>query len=142
MTLSMAPVVCGFGVLLLAGLVGAQGGQPTQNPPARSADQGETLTVRNQFDTVLTYRTAAGETRRVHVGRRQWSLTGQVTVPRSKEPGLLIVQLGGGEVTITLGQERRKPRSDEFWTVPPRAPFRIDVGREQATLEVLAVNGQ
>jgi hypothetical protein len=42
-------------------------------------------------------------------------------------------------VTITIGKERRTPRADEFWTVPQGTPFRIDVGKEQATLEVLAV---
>jgi hypothetical protein len=97
------------------------------------------LTVRNQFDTALTYRTAAGQTRRIRVARRQWSLTGQSTLPRSPEPGLLVVQLTGGDATVTTGRERRTPRSDEFWTVPPGTPLRIEVGKEQATLEVLAV---
>jgi hypothetical protein len=51
----------------------------------------------------------------------------------------LVVQLTGGDATVTVGRERRTPRSDEFWTVPPGTPLRIEVGKEQATLEVLAV---
>jgi hypothetical protein len=109
-----------------------------QNPAPPSPPQGDVLTVRNQFDTVLSYRTAAGQTRRIRLARRQWSLTGRSTLPRSPEAGLLVVQLTGGDVTITIGKERRTPRADEFWTVPQGTPFRIDVGKEQATLEVLA----
>jgi hypothetical protein len=116
--------------------------RPIQNPARPSPAQGDVLTVRNQFDTVLSYRTAAGQTRRIRVARRQWSLTGQSTLPRSPEPGLLVVQLTGGDVKTTIGKEQRTPRGDEFWTVPPGAPFRIEVGKEQATLEVLAVTGQ
>ena len=104
-----------------------------------AAAQQEVLTVRNQFDTVLSYRTAAGEIRRVRVARRQWSLPGKSVLPRSPEAGLLVIQLTGGDATIAVGKERRAPRGDEFWTVPPGTPFRIEVGKEQATLEVLAV---
>jgi hypothetical protein len=138
MTLRKAPPIAwAFGFLLVAASLR---GQRTQNPPARPPAQGDVLTVRNQFDTVLSYRTAAGETRRLRVARRQWSLSGHATIDRAREPGLLVVQLGAGEATVTVGQERRTRRSDEFWTVPPRAPFQIEVGREQATLEVFAVN--
>jgi hypothetical protein len=107
---------------------------PVQGP----AQNREVLTVRNRFDTTLTYRTAAGSERRVHVSRQQWSLIGQSILPRSPEPGLLVVQLTGGDAKITIGREERTPRGDEFWSVPAGTPMRIDVGREQATLEVLA----
>ncbi|MGH7509265.1 MAG: hypothetical protein ACREMZ_07315 [Gemmatimonadales bacterium] len=40
---------------------------------------------------------------------------------------------------MNIGKDRRTSRGDEFWTVPPGTPFRIEVGREQATFEVLAV---
>lgn len=120
-------------------LAAAHRDRPAQTPARPSPAQGDALTIRNQFDVVLSYRTAAGQTRRIRVARRQWSLTGQSTLPRSPEPGLLMVQLTGGDVTITIGRERRTPRGDEFWTVPQGTPLRIDVGKEQATLEVLAI---
>jgi hypothetical protein len=120
-------------------LAAAHRDRPTQNPARPAPAQGDVLTVRNQFNALLSYRTAAGQTRRVRVARRQWSLTGQSTLPRSPEAGLLVVQLTGGDVEITVGKERRTPRGDEFWTVPQGTPFRIEVGKEQATLEVLAV---
>jgi quercetin dioxygenase-like cupin family protein len=123
----------GLATLLLAA---AHRERPAQG---QSPAQGEILTVRNQFDAVLSYRTAAGETRRVRVARRQWSLTGRSTLPRSPEPGLLVVQLTGGDATVTIGKEHRTLRGDEFWTVPAGTPMRIDVGKEQATLEVLAI---
>jgi len=136
MTKHSVAFIAGLATLLLAA---AHRDRPTQRPAPPSPAQGDTLTVRNQFDTVLSYRTAAGETRRVRVARRQWSLTGRSTLPRSPEPGLLVVQLTGGDVTIAVGKERRVPRSDEFWTVSQGTPLRIEVGKEQATLEVLAV---
>jgi hypothetical protein len=136
MTKRLAAFTTALATLLLAA---AHRGRPAQTPAQQPAAQGDVLTVRNQFDTVLSYRTAAGQTRRIRVARRQWSLTGGATLPRSPEPGLLVVQLTGGDATVTTGRERRTPRSDEFWTVPPGTPLRIEVGKEQATLEVLAV---
>jgi hypothetical protein len=138
----MIRLVAFSGCLATLLLSAAHRDRPTQNPAQPSPAQGDVLTVRNQFDVVLSYRTAAGQTRRVRVARRQWSLTGQSTLPRSPEPGLLVVQLTGGDVKITIGKERRAPRGDEFWTVPPGTPLRIDVGQDQATLEVLAVTEQ
>jgi hypothetical protein len=142
MKVNMTPlttITVGLGLLLL---VLPEPGRPIENPATQTPDQGNVLTVRNQFDIVVTYRTAGGQTRRVRVARRQWSLTGHSTLPRSPEPGLLVLQLTGGDATVTLGKERRTPPSDEFWTVPAGTPFRIEVGREQATFEVLAVNEQ
>jgi hypothetical protein len=118
---------------------GARPEAPAQTPGAQAPGQGGELTIRNRFDAVLSYRTPAGETRRVRVARRQWSLAPGANLPRSPESGLLLVQVTGGDATLTIGRERRSPRGDDFWTVPPGTPFRIDVGREQATLEVLAV---
>jgi hypothetical protein len=112
---------------------------PEQKPTTQTASQGDSLTVRNRFDVVLSYRTGTGAIRKVRIARRQWSIPGLTTVPRSPEPGLLVVQLTGGDVTTVIGRERRQPKEDEFWTVLPGTPMRIEVGKEQATLEVLAV---
>lgn len=134
MTTRCMMLVCCIALLL----GGADRVAPAQGKP-QTQGQGDSLTVRNRFDVVLTYRTRTGEARRVRVARRQWSLTPQATLSRSPEPGLLVVQLTGGDVTTTIGRERRQPRPDEFWTVPAGVPMRVEVGREQATLEVLTV---
>jgi hypothetical protein len=111
-----------------------------QTPRGQSPVAGDTLTVRDHFTSVLTYRTSTGAPRRVRVALRQYAINGQKSLARFPEPGLLVVQLSGGDLATVIGRDRKERRTDELWTVPSGTSMRVEVGKEQATLEVLSVS--
>lgn len=124
-------------ILLLAG--GPAGRAGHSIAPLQAPGRGDSLTLREHFTGILTYRTASGATRPVTVTLRQWSINPGTVLSRFPDRGVLVVQLAGGDVTTVIDGERRERRPDEFWTVPGTATMRVEVGRDQAVLDVLAI---
>lgn len=97
------------------------------------------LVQHERFAGAVSLRTKAGARRTVRVTIRHWLVNGGQKISRFPESGLRVVQLRGGAAATVVGGKRQQRQVDEFWTVPPGSTMGLETGRDQAILEVVAV---
>jgi hypothetical protein len=122
-------------LLSLAMLGGRADGRSQQD-----ASTPDSLSVREYFRDTLSLVDKAGVRRAIQVSLTQWSLTGGLDVARFPQRGLLVVQLGGGDVTTIIGKRRQDRRVGEFWTVAPDSGMGVKTKDDQVILDVFAVS--
>jgi hypothetical protein len=100
----------------------------------------DSMAAREYFRDTLSLVDKSGVRRTIQVSLTQWSLTGGLEVARFPQQGLLVIQLGGGDLTTIIGARRQNREIGEFWTVAPDSAMSLLTKDDQVILDVFAVS--
>jgi hypothetical protein len=93
------------------------------------------------FEGETSIRLADGQTRRITVVVREWTVGNQKTDARLPVSGLVVFHLFGGDVTTDI-DGRRKTRSEgESWSVSPAASILLQTGTDTALIRTVEFRG-
>lgn len=114
--------------------------------PVQAQERPSTLRSQDRFDgaTRVRVRDPRGQTQinTVNVRIENWTIDGgqKVAALPLRSPGLMVVQMRGGQMTTVIAGKRQERREDDFWTVPAGVQMGIETRNDTATFQTIVVN--
>jgi hypothetical protein len=115
--------------------------QTPQRPEPKAEMMSGGIERLDLFEGETSIRLADGQTRRITVRVREWSVGNQKTDARLPVSGLVVFHLFGGDVTTEI-DGRRQTRSDgESWSLSPGASILLQTGTDTALIRTVEFRG-
>ena len=123
-------------LVLLASIVVAPSQQ--QTPPDADSSTAR-VEVFERFSGTLNVRAPNGSPRAVQAILQNWGIPNGQTITTFPLMGYLVMELTGGDLTISIDGQETKHEAGDFWVVPDRTKFSITTGNDTAALQVLSI---
>jgi hypothetical protein len=125
-------------VLLLGTAAFAQ----TQERPELKAELvSDGLERLDLFEGETPVRLANGQTKRVTVVVREWTMDNQKAVARFPVNGVVVFHLLGGEVTTDIKGQRQTRSDGEMWSLSPGVSISLQTATDTATIRTVEFRG-